>query len=183
MKKLSAFFYNRTNGYLVLGFLAIQFVFSGAILPYFQKQFDPDLTRGLMDLSFGFTPGRGYSILESYGEEGRKVYFFVESFVDIIYPVVYTTAFILLLSFLFKKNNWNIRKAGLLNIIPLPGMVFDMLENFGILQMLRAFPEKVEFWAKFASNAGLIKWSFAGATIVLVLVSLIVWLISLVNKE
>lgn len=183
MTKLSNYFYNRTNGYLVLGFLAMQFVFSGAILPYFQKQFDPDLSRGLMDLSFGFTPERGYSILESYGEEGRKVYQFVESFVDIIYPIIYTTAFILLISFLFNKNNWNARKVGILNIVPLAGMVFDMLENFGIIQMLRAFPEKVDFWAKFASNAGLIKWGFAGITILLVLGGLIVWILSLLRKK
>lgn len=183
MKKVSTFFYNRANGYLTLGFLAMQFAFSGAILPYFQKQFDPDLTRGLMDLSFGFTPERGYSILESYGEEGRKVYFFVESFVDIIYPIIYTTAFVLLVSFLFKKNNWNTGKIAILNIVPLAGMVFDMLENFGIIQMLRAFPEKVEFWAKFASNAGLVKWGFAGITILLALGGLIFWLISLVRKK
>ena len=174
MEKLSNFFYNRANGYLVLGFLALQFTFSGAILPYFQKQFDPELNRGLMDLSFGFTPEKGYSIIESYGEKGREVYFFVESFVDILYPIAYTIAFILLISFLFKKNGWN-QKLGMLNILPILGMIFDMFENFGIIQMLRAFPEKVDSWATFASNSGLIKWGFAGITVLLALSGLIGW--------
>jgi hypothetical protein len=174
MKKLSNFFYNRANGYLVLGFLALQFTFSGVILPYFQKQFDPELNRGLMDLSFGFTPEKGYSIIESYGETGREVYFLVESCVDILYPIAYTIAFILLVSFLFKKNGWN-QKLGMLNILPIFGMLFDVLENFGIIQMLRAFPIKVDFWATFASNSGIIKWSFAAITVLMALSGLIGW--------
>ena len=181
MKKLSDFFYNRTNGYLVLGFLALQFVFSGLLLPYFQKQFDPNLNLGLMDLNFGFTPEKGYSIIESYGENGRKIYLFVESFIDILYPIVYTTGLILLLSFLFKKNAFT--KYRLLNILPFGGMVFDMGENFGIVQMLKAFPEKVDFWAKFASNSGMIKWLFFVTASVIVLISLVMWAVKSLPKK
>lgn len=183
MKKLSNFFYVRANGYLVLGFLALQFTFSGAILPYFQKQFDPELNRGLMDLSFGFTPEKGYSIIESYGEKGREVYRFVESFVDVIYPIAYTIAFILLVSFLFKKTGWNKQRFAILNVIPIGGLVFDLLENFGIVQMLRLFPEKIDFWATFASNSGLIKWLFAGITILMVLCGLIAWGVKVLRNK
>lgn len=172
MKKLSDFFYSKANGYLVLGFLAAQFTFSGAILPYFQKQFDPELNRGLLDLSFGFTPEKAYSILESYGEKGREVYLFVESFVDIVYPITYTTAFILLLSFLFKKNSWNV---GSLNLLPLGCLVFDLCENLGIIKMLNTFPEKANFWANFSSNLGMAKWVFAGITVIVVLITLVMW--------
>lgn len=180
MKKLSDFFYSRTNGYLVLGFLAAQFTFSGAILPYFQKQFDPQLNRGLMDLSFGFTPEKGYSIIESYGEKGREVYLFVASFIDVLYPIAYTTAFILLLSFLFKKNGWNF---GSLNLLPLGCLVFDLCENFGIVKMLEAFPEKVDFWANFSSNLGMLKWVFAGITVIVVLISLVLWGVNALRKK
>ncbi len=183
MKKLSNFFYARTNGYLALGFLALQFLFPGVILPHFQKQFDPAMNRGLMDINFGFSPEKGYSIIESYGEQGREVYFFVESFVDVLYPIVYTLAFVLMISFLFKKNGWNIGKIAILNILPLAGMVFDMLENFGIVQMLRAFPEKTDFWANFASNAGMVKWVFAVTGILLFLVSLAGWGLKAVRSK
>ena len=180
MKKLSDFFYSKANGYLVLGFLAAQSVFSGAILPYFQKQFDPEMNRGLMDLSFGFTPEKGYSILESYGEKGREVYLFVESFVDIVYPLIYTTAFILLLSFLFKKNGCNL---GSLNLLPLGSLAFDLCENFGIVKMLNAFPEKANFWAAFSSNLGIVKWVFAGLTIIAILISLVMWGVNALRKK
>ncbi len=128
-----------------------------------------------MDLSFGFTPEKGYSIIESYGEKGREVYFFVESFVDILYPITYTIAFILLISFLFKKNGWNMQRFAILNVLPLACLLSDLLENFGIIQMLRSFPERVDFWAVFAANSGLIKWVFAGITVLIVLVSLGSW--------
>ena len=180
MKKLSEFFYAKANGYLVLGFLALQFIFSGLILPYFQKQFDPEMNRGLMDLSFGFTPEKGYSIIESYGKKGREVYLFVEYFIDILYPIAYTAAFILLLSFLFKKNNWNL---GSLNLLPLGCLTFDLCENFGIIIMLKAFPEKVDFWATFSSNLGMIKWVFAGLTVITVVISLVMWGIIALRKK
>ena len=182
MKKLSDFFYIRANGYLVLALLALQFTFSGAILPYFQKQFDPELNRGLMDLSFGFTPEKGYSIIESYGEKGREVYLFVESLVDVIYPIVYTLSFIILVSFLFKKNQWQMQRFAVINVIPIGGLIFDLCENYGIEQMLRAFPEKVDFWATFASNSGLIKWVFAGITILMVLSALVAWGVKALKK-
>ncbi|MFN3850010.1 MAG: hypothetical protein ACK4NY_11300 [Spirosomataceae bacterium] len=181
MKKLSSFFYEKTNGYLVLGFLALQFIISGVVLPYFQKQFDPGLSRGLMDLSFGFTPEKGYEIIESYGEEGRKVYLFVESFIDVIYPIIYSTAFVLLLSFLIKKNDW--KSYFYINLIPYGSLVFDLLENLGIVIMLKSFPERANFWANLASNSGLLKWLFAGITLLLVLINLIMWGIKKIKKQ
>ena len=56
-------------------------------------------------------------------------------------------------------------------------MIFDIFENFGIIQMLRTFPGKVDFWATFASNSGLVKWSFAGITVLMALCGLIGWAI------
>lgn len=181
MKKLSSFFYEKTNGYLVLSFLALQFIISGVILPYFQKQFDPELNKGLMDLSFGFTPERGYEIINSYGEDGRRVYFFVESFIDVIYPIIYSTAFVLLISFLMKKNQW--KSYLTINLIPYGSLVFDLLENLGIVIMLKSFPERVDFWAKLASNAGIAKWFFAGVTLIVVFINLISWGINVIKKK
>ena len=67
------------------------------------------------------------------------------------------------------------QRIGILNVIPIGGLVFDLFENFGIVQMLRSFPEKVDSWATFASNSGLIKWIFAGITILMVLCGLVAW--------
>jgi hypothetical protein len=180
MKKISDFFYKRSNGYAVLGFFALQMLFSALILPHYQKQFDSNLNLGLMDLSFHFSPEKGYSIIESYGNTGREVYRFTESCIDILYPIAYTLSYILLLSFLFKKNGWNLGKW---NLITLGAMVCDLCENFGIVQMLKVFPEKVDFWANFASNAGVLKWLFFGITIILFLASLVMWIVKMVKKK
>jgi hypothetical protein len=181
MNKLSNFFYEKTSGYLVLSFLALQFIISGLILSYFQKQFDPELNKGLMDLSFGFTPERGYKIIKSNGEEGRKIYLLVESFVDIIYPIVYSTAFVLLISFLIKKNGWDIYKN--LNLLPYGSLIFDIIENVGIIKMLTEYPQMSNFWASNASYAGMLKWVFAGLTLAIVLICLIMWGIATIRKS
>lgn len=67
------------------------------------------------------------------------------------------------------------QRTGILNVIPIGGLIFDLCENYGIVQMLRVFPEKVDFWATFASNSGLIKWIFAGITVLMVLCGLVGW--------
>jgi hypothetical protein len=48
--------------------------------------------------------------------------------------------------------------------------------------MLKAFPEKVDFWAKFASNLGLLKWGFFGISLTITLISLVMWRVMALKK-
>ena len=74
------------------------------------------------------------------------------------------------------------QRFAVINVIPIGGLIFDLCENYGIVQMLRAFPEKVDFWATFASNSGLIKWIFAGITVLMVLSALVAWGVKALKK-
>lgn len=52
-----------------------------------------------MDMRFGFTENDVLSFFTLLGAEGRSVYLFVESVVDVLYPLAYTGFSVLVLSF------------------------------------------------------------------------------------
>ena len=60
-----------------------------------------------------------------------------------------------------------------LNVVPLGGWLFDLLKNLGIVTMLSVFPSTPAALAWVTATATLIKWLFAAATIVLILVGLV----------
>lgn len=175
--RISGFFYRNATGRNVLIFIILQMLISAVVLPRLQDSFDPDRTKGLMDLSIGFTPDRGYEIIDSYGEEGRKSYLMGEIIIDVIYPIIYSIAFTLLVSFIFKKVFQSGQLIYKLNVLPLFCALFDFIENAGIVRMLTAFPERADQAAQLASGAGLLKWAFTGITIILFLTGLIAWAI------
>lgn len=175
MDKLTTFVYNRTNGYLVLGLIAFVMCFSAIIFPHQQKQFDPDGSLGTLDLKFGFTVQEGVELFEKYGENGRAVYQFTESVIDYIYPVIYTIEMIFLLAFLFKKNKWSQKFLSVLIITAVVAMLADMCENYGIIQMLKSFPNPNEAMANFGSNAGKIKWIALGVMMLVNIFGLLSW--------
>jgi hypothetical protein len=133
------------------------------------------MTLGVLDLKFGFTAQEGIELFEKYGENGRKVYQFTESVIDYLYPVTYTLAMIFLLAFLFKKNNWRQDFLTVFIQIALITMLADMCENYGIIQMLKTFPNPNESAANFGSNAGKIKWIGFGMVMLVNILGLLSW--------
>ncbi len=181
MKALTSFFFRVATGYRFLIFFSLQLLFSVIILPYYQKQFDPKMTIGVPDLSFGFSAETLHSMLDQYGEDGRPAYFFVASVIDIIYPVVYAVSLCLLLTLLFKRNGWSRRK--ILVLLPIFVAMSDFMENLGIVMAAREFPEINESWAWFGSTAGMIKWILFGVCLAILVMSLITWLFKRISNR
>jgi hypothetical protein len=112
-------------------------------------------------------------IFEMIGRYDVVFYRNVELTVDIIYPIVYLFFFGLLLSWLFQRgfaSNSPIRK---LNVLPLGAWFFDLLENITIVSLLSLYPAQPTGLAWVLIILTHIKWLFAGASILLILVGLI----------
>jgi hypothetical protein len=58
------------------------------------------------------------------------------------------------------------------NVVPFGGWLFDLLENLGIVSMLSVFPSTPALLAWVSAIFTLIKWLFAGTTLVLILIGL-----------
>ena len=165
------------NGWLVLLFFAGEVFFNTVILPNQQAKMEAASGgTGPIDLQLFYTPDKVYAMVASYGEEGRASYRAFELTGDIIYPIVYTLFFALLITWLFQGGFPAGSKMQKLNVVPFGGWLFDLLENLGIVAMLSVYPSTPVALAWISAMFTLVKWLFAGATIILILIGLVMTL-------
>jgi hypothetical protein len=164
-----------TTGWRVILLLIADALMAGYIMP---------LAGGIMalaannhvtplDLMFFYTPAQAYEMMDKYGEAGRAIYLKIELTADIIYPIVYTLFFGLLISWLFQRAFRPDSRMQKLNVMPVGAWFFDLLENMGVVSMLGMYPAKPAILAWLTMLVGLIKWVFAFASIALVLIGLV----------
>ena len=174
LKTISETLRKYANGWLILILFAAEAFFNAVILPNQQAKIEASSGgTGPIDLLLFYTPEKVYPMVESYGEAGRASYRAFELTGDIVYPIVYTLFFSLFITWLFQRGFPPNSKMQALNIVPLGGWLFDLLENLGIVTMLSVFPSTPDALAWITAIATLIKWLFAAATIVLILVGLV----------
>ena len=126
-----------------------------------------------LDLMFLYTPAQAFEMMDRYGEAGRSVYFKIELTADIIYPIIYTLFYGLLLSWLFQRAFKPDSPMQKWNVMPVGAWLFDMLENAGIVSMLMMYPARPEIMAWLTMLFGSLKWAFFVVTMGLVLVGLV----------
>lgn len=126
-----------------------------------------------LDLMFFYTPERAFEMMDRYGEAGRSIYLRIELTADIIYPIIYTLFFGLLLSWLFQRGFSQNSPMQKWNIAPVGSFFFDLLENVGIVSMLMMYPSQPAILAWITMLFGSLKWGFFLITVGLVLVGLV----------
>lgn len=174
LQNLSNKFYQWAKGWLALVLLVLDMFFAGFLMP---------LVGGMMqggqggiqplDLMLFATPDQIFDMIKKYGEFGRLFYRNVELTVDIIYPIVYLFAFGLLISWLFQRGFSPGSRMMKFNVMPLGAWFFDLLENLNIVTMLSMYPAKPAALAWLLMLLTFIKWSFAVASILLILIGLV----------
>lgn len=104
----------------------------------------------LLTLSF-YTPEKAYSMIELYGDEGCALYRTFAMTGDVIYPVVYSILFSLVITWLFQRSFASSSKLQILNVVPFGAWLFDWLENINIVTMLSLYPSTPSIVARLAS--------------------------------
>ena len=162
------------KGWLILILFLLDGLFMGVVMPGLKARMDnfaPDV--GPIDLLFFYTPEKAYQMVAAYGEQGRAVYRTGELTVDIIYPIVYTLFFSLFITWLFKRGFSMESKMQGLNVVPFGAWLFDLLENLGIVGMLSIYPSTPALLAWVTTVFTMIKWGFAGVSMILMVVGII----------
>lgn len=171
---LSATLKKYANGWLVLGLLAVWILFNAAIMPGQQKKIEAGSGgTGPIDLQLFYTPEKVYVMIASYSPEVRASYRLFETTGDIIYPIVYTLFFSLAITWFFQRGFASNSKMNNYNIVPFGALLFDLLENIGIITMLSIFPSTPAALAWISTTFTSVKWLFAGASIILLLIGLV----------
>ena len=126
-----------------------------------------------LDLMFFYTPEQAFAMMDKYGEAGRSIYLRIELTADIIYPIIYTLFYGLLISWLFQRSFTPENPMQKWNLMPVGAWFFDLLENVGIVTMLMTYPAKPAILAWITMLFGSLKWAAFVVTIGLVLVGLV----------
>jgi len=126
-----------------------------------------------LDLMFFYTPQRAFDMIEKYGEAGRAIYIKIELSADIIYPIIYTLFYGLLISWLFQRGFRSDSPMQKWNVMPMGAWLFDLLENVSAVSMVSMYPSQPSILAWITMLFGIIKWAFALISIGLVLVGLV----------
>jgi hypothetical protein len=174
LKNISECFYQWSKGWLIFVLFLLDAFFSGFLLPLIQGMMQGG-KGGVqpLDLMLFATPEKIFGMINEYGEYGRPFYRGVELTVDIVYPIVYLFFFGLLISWLFQRGftpNSPMRKF---NIMPLGAWFFDLLENVIIVILLSVFPSQPTALAWILTLISTVKWFFAGASMLLILIGLV----------
>jgi hypothetical protein len=174
LHEISEKFHAWTTGWRVIIMLIADALMMGYIMP---------LAGGIMalaannsvsplDLMFFYTPAKAFEMMDKYGEAGRAIYLKIELTADIIYPIIYTLFYGLLLSWLMQRAFKPDSKMQKMNVMIVGAWFFDLLENVGIVSML-GISSKPALMAWITMIFGSLKWGFFVITLALVLVGLV----------
>ena len=95
-----------------------------------------------LDLMFFYTPEKAFEMLDKYGEAGWAIYLKIEFSADIIYPIIYSLFYALLISWLFQHGFKPDSPMQKWNVMPVGAWFFDLLENVGTVSMVSMYPSK-----------------------------------------
>lgn len=99
----------------------------------------------------GYNYPEAIQLLTDLGEKGRNTYLWQQIPLDLIYPGLFAISNCLILAYFLNKLNLLNSKFIYLTFIPVLSGLFDYLENFCIITMLKSFPDISENLVQLAS--------------------------------
>ncbi len=96
-------------------------------------------------------------LFDSLGEIGRRYYLTNQIPVDMIYPLLFGLSYCLLLAYFLKKLKKLNAPYIYLCLLPIIAGIADYLENFGIITMLKSYPDLTQGMVSTTSLFSVIK--------------------------
>jgi hypothetical protein len=171
LSKLSSRFHTWARGWLILAILVAFVIFAAVTMPGIQAASGD--VEGLDYAKYFYTPDEAFATVASYDAAGRatlRVYYLTG---EIVNPILYTSFFILLISWLFQRGFQPESNMQRLNVLPIGALIFDLLENVCIATMLSVYPARPTLVAWLSTVGTTTKYIFFYASCLLVLVGLV----------
>ena len=159
-----------SNWKIILPSSILFILFTLVIFPFYLTQLNKIANEKVLFLDgrLSYNYDQVNTLFNKMGREGRDVYHVMAGKIDMIYPIVYSIFFVLLLASLLKKIFSQKSKILLIALLPLIGMLFDYLENLNTLKLLNKFPNITTEQVAYGSQMTQIKWLFLIMSILLV---------------
>jgi hypothetical protein len=177
-KKISSILYGLASGPVTLAALILFLLFVSLVMPKQAAQAETySKDAGSPDTSFFYSADDLYRMADAYGEMGRAAYVRVRFTFDVIWPLVY-------LFFLGTTLSWSLTRAlpegnrwRMLNLFPVLGWLFDLLENIGASIVMLNYPTHTPILDTLTPIFTAVKWIFVGGSFVILVPTLIftVW--------
>ena len=146
MKRLTKFIENNISCKKVLGlFIITNLVYVFMLTVTIPKTMGFSNGKKLLDMMpTGYDFNYVSELFNTLGEIGRETYLTNQIPVDMIYPLLFGLTYCLLLAYFLNKLNKFKTPFTYLCLIPIVAGIADYLENFGIITMLKNYPELKE---------------------------------------
>ncbi len=183
--KLSRMLKRYAKGWLIVILFLVDAAFTFFLMPFINAFITRASTNPAVpiDLMFFYTPQTVYAEIAGYGEYLRRFSLTVNLTIDLVYPFVYTLFFSLLITWLFKKGFTQNSEMQMLNVVPLIAMLFDLLQNLGVVIMLSIYPATPVNLAWGTTIFSMAKWVFVGMSIFLVLIGIVAAVANQIGKK
>ena len=174
--RLSNLLIRLANGRTLLILFLLFILTTSVIFPLMSSLIeDPAGELEKIDTKLYYTSEELYEIMEHYGDQDRRVYALSHLTADVLFPLVYASFFGLLIAYIFQRafpqDSW----VQLLNLAPFVLLIFDLIENLGVVILLLAYPTQMGGLACVTGMVTSVKWMLAGITVALPLVGAVVW--------
>ena len=138
----------------------------------------------ILDFEFGYTYEQAYDILTAMGAEGRSFYLTRIVPLDFPFPFSYMLFYTGCIAILIKKSACNITSIHrYIFLVPLLAMIFDWIENIGIIVMLNNYPYLPGWAVILSSISGMFKMVFIVLNIVVIGILLVISVFSSKNRR
>lgn len=185
MNSLTKFINGKNSGKKVLGlFILTNAVYVFMLTVTIPKTMEFSNGMKLLDMMpMGYDLNYVSELFKSLGENGQKVYLTNQIPVDMIYPLLFGLTYCLLLAFFLKKLNKLNTPLIYICFIPIIAGIADYFENFGIIAMLKTYPELTEVAVKTTSSFSLIKSILTSVFFIVLITMLIILGIKFVRRN
>ena len=123
--------------------------------------------QGIIDLTFGISPSRISAALSAYGRRAALYYQWVFYSVDMVYAFAYVSFYRCSIKSIVERCEISGRAGELLPVVPVIGMIADLLENTAMFVLLSGSRSPVLMWAFTVLN--IIKFVFVYSSLAIVL--------------
>ena len=136
----------------------------------------------ILDFEFGYNQEEAYQMLTALGTDGRLFYLTTLLPLDVLFPFASMLFFAGWIALLIKYTSGKYWYKYLL-LIPILAMLFDWMENVGIIAMLISYPDLPAWAVYLASISGMLKTIFIAGNIIVIGLLLIMFLVKKTRKK
>ncbi len=176
MNRFSDWLIRSSKGWLVIFSIIVFLLFMAFVLPSQSAKAEQYAQgSGSPDTSFYYSPEQLFTMAEVYGAEGRQAYVQARFSFDLVFPMVYGLFLVTTISWLVGNGVDLASRWRNLTLVPILGVIFDLLENTFTSLVMLGYPGRRLIAAQLASVFTLLKWIFVYGSFFVLVIVLIIW--------